>query len=68
MSKRAQRDRERVARLREAEDAQGRVARQGQVVESQLSLVGKLSDGWRKVHEFNHLADLFQPQPQEHPR
>lgn len=62
MTPRRQRDRERTERLREAEAVQARVTSQGVTVDSQLSLVGKLSEGWRRVHEFNHLADLFQHQ------
>jgi hypothetical protein len=52
---------EQDARLRAAEAAHDRVTEQGEKVDRQLSLVGKLSEGWNRVHEFNHLAELFQP-------
>jgi hypothetical protein len=45
--------------LREAEDATATVDEQGRTVKRQLSLVGKLTTGWRRVHEVNHLAQLF---------
>lgn len=49
-------------RLREAEAAEAALEVQGCRVDSQLSLVGKLSEGWQKVHEFNHLVELFRAQ------
>lgn len=54
-----QRTDDREERLREAEGAAEGVAEQGRTVERQLSLVGKLTNGWRRVHETNHLAQLF---------
>lgn len=59
---RRQRERDREERQREAEDATATVDAQGQTVNRQLNLVGKLSEGWRKVHEVNHLAQLFNEQ------
>lgn len=56
---RRQRDSDREDRLREAEDATATVDAQGRKVNQQLSLVGRLTDRWRKVHEVNHLAQLF---------
>lgn len=56
---RRQREDDREGRLREAEDATAEVDAQGRRVNRQLSLVGKLTTGWRKVHEVNHLAQLF---------
>jgi hypothetical protein len=56
---RRQRDSDREGRLREAEDATVVVDEQGRKVKRQLNLVGKLTAGWRKVHEVNHLAQLF---------
>lgn len=56
---RRQRDSDREDRLREAEDATAAVNEQDRTVKIQLSLVGKLSAGWRRVHEANHLAQLF---------
>ena len=50
---------DRAERLREAEDASASLADQGKAVNRQLSLVGRLTEGWRKVHETNHLAQLF---------
>jgi hypothetical protein len=47
-------------RLARAESAAQVVEQQGNVVGAQLSLVARLSDGWRRVHETNHLAELFQ--------
>jgi hypothetical protein len=60
--KRRQREIEREARQREAEDATAEVDAQGKTVDRQLSLVDKLSDGWRRVHQVNHLAQLFNEQ------
>ena len=59
MPTRRQRDDDREGRLREAEDATATVDEQGRTVKRQLSLVGKLTTGWRRVHEVNHLAQLF---------
>lgn len=56
---RRQRTDDREARLREAEGAAEGIAAQGRRVERQLSLVGKLTNGWKRVHETNHLAQLF---------
>ena len=56
---RRQRDSDRSDRLREAEDATAEVDARGRTVKRQLSLVGRLTVGWRKVHEINHLAQLF---------
>lgn len=50
---------DRQERLREAEDATASLESQGRAVDRQLSLVGRLTEGWRKVHETNHLAQLF---------
>jgi len=46
-------------RLSEAESAASAVDAQDKAVKRQLSLVGKLTEGWRRVHEVNHLAQLF---------
>lgn len=54
-----QRDDDREERLRAAEDAAATVDAQGKTVNRQLSLVAKLTIGWRRVHETNHLAQLF---------
>ena len=54
-----QRERDLETRRVEAEDASEAVSEQGRTVDRQLSLVGKLTEGWRKVHEVNHLAQLF---------
>jgi hypothetical protein len=56
---RRQRDGDRQARLREAEGAAAELNGQAETVNRQLNLVEKLSAGWRKVHEVNHLAQLF---------
>lgn len=56
---RRQRERDREARRREAEDATATVDARGRTVNRQLSLVGRLTEGWRRVHEANHLAQLF---------
>lgn len=50
---------ERADRLREAEGATAAVSEQGERVKTQLSLVDRLTEGWRKVHETNHLAKIF---------
>jgi hypothetical protein len=57
--RRSQRKEDTDTRLQRAEAAQETVAAQGERVERQLSFVGKLSEGWRRVHEQNHLAQLF---------
>jgi hypothetical protein len=59
-----QRTEDREDRLREAEGAAEGVAAQGRRVETQLSLVSKLTNGWRRVHETNHLAQLFRDEGQ----
>lgn len=47
------------ARLREATSVSEAVSAQGEKVTRQLSLVERLSEGWRRVHATNHLAELF---------
>jgi hypothetical protein len=59
---RRQRETERKVRQREAEKATAEVDAQSETVNRQLSLVGKLTDGWRRVHKMNHLAQLFSDQ------
>lgn len=59
-----QRTTDREARLREAESAAEGVGEQGRKVENQLSLVRKLTNGWKRVHETNHLAKLFRDEGQ----
>lgn len=49
-------------RLREAEGASESLQEQGKKVDRQLNLVERLSIGWRRVHERNHLAQLFHEQ------
>lgn len=56
---RKQREADREKRLASAEAAAAEIASQDQEVKSQLSFVRRLSDGWRRVHETNHLAQLF---------
>jgi hypothetical protein len=56
---RRQRGRDREERLREAKGASTELNQQERTVNRQLSLVERLSTGWRKVHEVNHLAQLF---------
>lgn len=56
---RKQRAEELEERLREAEGATASVEDQSQTVKRQLGLVDRLAAGWRKVHEVNHLAQLF---------
>ena len=58
-SPRKQRAEERAARLAEAEGAADKLDAQGHKVNRQLSLVDRLLTGWRKVHQTNHLAQLF---------
>jgi hypothetical protein len=50
---------EQNVRLQRAKQVAEAVDEQEQVTEIQLSLVRRLSDGWRRVHEHNHLAHLF---------
>lgn len=52
------------ARLKEAQQTAEKVAARGDQVDQTLSLVGKLTEGWRKVHEHNHLAQLFHKEGQ----
>lgn len=61
---RRQRARDRTERLHEAEQAAEAITDRDKTVKRQLSLVGKLTDGWRKVHEINHLAQLFSDEGQ----
>lgn len=61
-STRRQRNRDREERQREAEDATAELDATNAAVDRQLSLVEKLSDGWRRVHKVNHLAQLFNEQ------
>ena len=51
-------------RLRAAEQASEEISEQGTVTERQLGLVGRLTEGWRRVHEHNHLAKLFRDEGQ----
>lgn len=57
-----QRAGERVNRLREAEAATRSLGKQRTTVDRQLSLVDRLTEGWRRVHERNHLAQIFHEQ------
>jgi hypothetical protein len=59
-SRKIDKAREADERLRAAESAADTVASQEDRLGEQLSLVGRLSEGWRRVHETNHLAELFQ--------
>jgi hypothetical protein len=61
MRRRKQLREEQAERLRAAEEAHESVTAQKKIADRQLSLVGRLSEGWDRVHEFNHLAELFQP-------
>jgi hypothetical protein len=56
---RKERASDREKRLREAVGAAETVQNQGRTVGNQLSLVGRLTDGWKRVHRMNHLAQLF---------
>lgn len=56
---RAQRDGDRSDRLREADRATESLKAQKRTVNTQLSLVDRLTEGWRRVHERNHLAQIF---------
>jgi hypothetical protein len=58
-AKRRQRTNDAQERLQRAESASAEVSRQGETVNRQLSLVERLSEGWRRVHAVNHLAELF---------
>lgn len=59
---RKQRTADIAERLAEAEGAAESLKEQGGTVGRQLSLVERLTDGWRRVHERNHLAQLFHEQ------
>jgi hypothetical protein len=56
---RRQRRQDAKERLREAELAADSIADRGKSVDRQISLVERLTEGWRKVHAENHLAQLF---------
>ena len=60
--KRRQRTDDQEERLQRAEKAAETVDEQSIQVGRQLSFVERLSEGWRKVHETNHLAELFRDQ------
>jgi hypothetical protein len=51
--------RDTAERLAHAEEAAGEIAERAQRVDDQISLVVRLTEGWRKVHKTNHLAQLF---------
>lgn len=55
-----QRESDQEERLREAEGAADTLNVQGIRVNRQLRLVDRLLYGWRRVHETNHLAQIFQ--------
>ncbi len=57
--KRRQQAGDQKERLQRAESAAEDVDRRGERVSHQLSLVDRLTEGWRRVHETNHLAELF---------
>lgn len=57
--RRRQRAGDQEERLQRAEKAAETVSRQGEQVDRQLSLVERLTEGWRRVHTINHLAELF---------
>lgn len=59
---RKQRHEDQTERLREAEEAAEVVESQGERVNVQLGLVERLTRGWRRVHERNHLAQIFHEQ------
>lgn len=59
---RRQRSGESTDRLREAEAAKESLGEQRATVDRQLSLVDRLTEGWRRVHERNHLAQIFHEQ------
>jgi hypothetical protein len=50
---------ERARRLEAARNAADSIEERGKRVDGQISLVARLTEGWRKVHERNHLAQLF---------
>lgn len=56
---RRKREAEQEARLAEAEGAAAEVQAQDRTVKSQLNFVDRLATGWKRVHETNHLAQLF---------
>lgn len=56
---RKQREEDRAARLQQAEGAASEVSQQEDKVHRQLGLVARLTEGWRRVHQTNHLAQLF---------
>lgn len=57
--RRRQRADDQEERLHRAEKAAETVDRQGEQINRQLSLVERLTEGWRRVHAVNHLAELF---------
>jgi hypothetical protein len=59
ISRRRQRTDDREDRLHAAESAAEVVEQKGEDVIRQLSLVERLTEGWHKVHQTNHLAQLF---------
>ncbi len=59
MTHRSRHNEEAEARVRRAEEAAEGVREQGERIGRQLGLVGKLKKGWDRVHEYNHLAQLF---------
>jgi len=56
---RKQRATEQQERLQRAENASEAISAQKEQVEEQIGLVSRLLKSWRRVHEENHLAQLF---------
>jgi len=56
---RKERELDREERMREAESAGSDLEQQEADLQGQLGLVSRLTEGWRRVHEQNHLAQLF---------
>jgi restriction endonuclease len=57
--RRVERNADTQARLARAESVADEVEAQKDRVDSQVSLADRLVKGWKRVHERNHLAELF---------
>lgn len=59
MTRRKQHEQDRAESLERAQNVAGSLDRQENRVDNQVSFASRLTAGWRRVHEKNHLAQLF---------
>lgn len=59
MMRRRRSEADTAERLAHAEATAEEIEERARVVDDQISFVERLTEGWRKVHQRNHLAQLF---------